>query len=250
MADAAAGEDPPGMSEINEHAAAKQLAGGAARAVFDMRGGRYFSLPSTEALGYGEGKPLAIEVVVRADSWARGDPVRCGGDSGLLCAAGPHRPRSCLISVVRNGRPLLGFYAMDTSAPVELPARTWMHVLFQWDADHSTQSIFVNGARAASRHVEGALLPTRAPLQLGRSHVGAGVAGDIALARVWLRAFSDEAAAALARSPFDISPAVSALGRALELSPSTSLADMAAIGAEAPTGIKVVMADVPLGFEG
>lgn len=214
--------------------------------VFDLRNKRHFLLPSTAELGYEPGVSLTVEVLLRAERWESGDPVRCGGDSGILCGAGPHAAGQCLICVVRNGRPLLDFFCHGTTGPCVLPTGKWLHILFQWNAAKHEQAIFVDGERVVSavRRDRPALQATKKPLRLGIAHVGSGFCGEVALLRIWFHAFTDDEARALAHAPATLGGgSVPRYDCRFKLTPDMDIAKLP--GVTAPAGIELVHVHLP-----
>lgn len=91
---------------------------------------------------------------------------------------------------LRARRPHFGFYSNDTDGRSLLPAETWTHLVFRYDAARREQAIFVNGVLdgAATGHApfEGTGI-----VRLGRWGSKFHFAGAMSEARIWSRAVGE-----------------------------------------------------------
>ncbi len=149
----------------------------------------YAKVGTAKELGL-TGGSFTVECWLAAAELTSGDHAILGTDP--CCAAG-----KVLHLILRDGRPHLGFFADDLTAPDKLDAGRWHHVAWRFDAATKQQAIFVDGTRVASRRAQKAFLG-EAELVVGRWAGGGaryfnGLLSDL---RIWNVARTDAEIAA------------------------------------------------------
>jgi hypothetical protein len=76
--------------------------------------------------------------------WVKPNRVPAKGDAGFISNTN-YTTNKCLVLLLRDAKPYMGFYNNDLSGKTAIEAGKWTHLAFSYDLAKKEQAIFING---------------------------------------------------------------------------------------------------------